>query len=107
MILKEVNEKIGATLVCGNEKCEIKGVYICDLLSRAMSKLCEADLWITIQNNINTVAVASLVEAGAVVFPEGIEPEEEVVRVAKEKEITIIKTPKTAYEICKELGKYI
>lgn len=107
MKLKEALELIGGKLVCGDPDATVSGVYTCDLLSRAMARLEESDLWITIQNNVNTVAVASLVEAGAVVFPEGIEPGEDVVKTAEDKGINIAKTDKTAFEICKELGKYI
>jgi hypothetical protein len=41
------------------EKREIKGCYIGDLLSLAMAKVEEDNVWITIQTNLNIVAVAS------------------------------------------------
>jgi len=82
------------------DKTEITGVYICDLLSMAMSRIKDGDLWITVHTNINIVAVACLTNASCIVIPENIEVEELTINKAEEKGVIIVQSPDTAYEIC-------
>ena len=49
--------------LCGKDTVTYHGVYAGDLLSRAMSHVKAGSLWITIMNNMNVIAVASLTEA--------------------------------------------
>ena len=99
MTCKEFCEKIGGKLLSGNESKELKGCYIGDLLSLAMSKVQEDNLWITIQSNINIVAVASLTDAGCITLCDGFAPDEDALKKAKEEEIAIITSDKSAYEL--------
>lgn len=101
MLLKELIEKSGFELLSGTADKEINGCYIGDLLSLAMSKVQKDNLWITIQSNINIVAVASLTEAGAIVICEGFSPDENALKKAIEEEITILKSEHSAFEIAK------
>ena len=55
---------------------QLHGCYICDLLSYVMSHASKDNIWITVQTNINVVAVASLTEVGCVIIPENIDVEE-------------------------------
>ncbi len=77
---------------------EVTGVYIGDLLSWVMGRAKADDAWITIMSNINVIAVASLTDVSCVIFAEGVKPDEEVIRVAKEKGINLIFSPLSAYE---------
>ena len=54
------------------EELEITGVYICDLLSMAMAKIDDGELWITVHTNLNIIAIASLTNASCIVIPEGM-----------------------------------
>ena len=67
------------------DKTEITGVYVCDLLSMAMARVKDGELWVTVHTNINIVAVACLTNASCVVIPENIEVEEQTVNKAAEK----------------------
>ena len=109
MTVKEAKEILnGKILTCQNqEERNISGVYACDLLSWAMSNVKEDNLWITIQTNLNIVAVASLTDASVIVIPEGLSLEEIIIKTAEDKEVMIMVTELTAYEICKALGKYL
>ena len=86
---------------------EIKGAYIGDLLSLVMSRALDGNLWITIQAHENIVAVASLVEVGAIVVAEGIHVESGTIEKANELDIPIFESKKSAFELAKtiiELG---
>ena len=103
MLIKELTEKYGFEFLCGDSDKDIHGCYIGDLLSLAMSKVQKDNIWLTIQSNINIVAVASLTEAGCITICEGFSPDEGVIERAKQENITIIKTDKSAYEIARIL----
>ncbi len=105
MIVNDLLEN-GFWLVCGDKEREIKGCYIGDLLSLAMSKIQKDNAWITIQSNINIVAVASLMEAGCIIICDGFSPDDGVIQRADIQEVTILRTELSAYEVAKILSKY-
>ncbi len=107
MNLSELCEKLSLTVVSGSEenmKMTFDGVYAGDLLSRAMSHVEAENLWITIMSNINVIAVASLTEAAAVILAEDVELIPEALEAARDKEITVLSSPLTVYELCVKIG---
>jgi serine kinase of HPr protein (carbohydrate metabolism regulator) len=103
--LNEIIEKLDLEIITGgiSEDKTVSGVYVCDLLSHCMGKIRENDVWITVQNNINVAAVAHLAEAAAVIFPENITPDENLLKKAEFEGIILLRSAKTAYELCKEI----
>jgi len=86
-----------------NPNKELKGVYCCDLLSWVMSHAKQGDAWITVQTHMNIVAIASLLEIGCIIIPEGIEIDADTIEKANEENILIISTQLNSYEIFKKL----
>lgn len=84
---------------------DIKSVYVGDLLSHVMSKIESDALWITIMNNVNVSAVASLSDTSLILLCEGVEPDETLVSKAKEEKINLMNTQYTAYEIIEKIIK--
>jgi len=109
MTISSAAESLGLTLVTnpGYEDRDITGCYIGDLLSLVMGKATDGDVWITIQTNINIVAVAALTEAACVVIPEGISVEPTTVDKANEKGIIIFGSEKDSYNLAVALSKLI
>jgi hypothetical protein len=58
MLVREVSDKIGLRLLAGADGMdnELKGAYICDLLSWVMSHAKKGDAWITVQTHANIIA---------------------------------------------------
>ena len=77
---------------------EIEGVYIGDLLSWVMGRASSGNLWITIMSNVNVLAVATLTDVSCVLLAEGVGLDGELVKVAEQKEINVIKTNLPIYE---------
>ena len=100
MKLTELREKLELRLVCGEEDKDFDGVYAGDLLSRAMSHVEADNLWITIMPNTNVIAVASLIEAAAVILAEEVELQADALAAAKENGITVYSSERTVYELC-------
>lgn len=103
MLISELCQNTDFKLLCGDDNKQITSCFIGDLLSLAMSKITKDCIWITIQNNINIIAVASLTEAACIVVCEGFSPEENVIRKAEEEGIAILTSDLSAYEIAKIL----
>ena len=106
MKVSELKEKLGLSL-CGGEEGlskDLNGCYIGDLLSLAIARVSENNIWITIQTNVNVIAVSALTEAGCVILAEGLKPDENALNKANLEGIPVLSSPMTAYEIAKELA---
>jgi len=91
--------------IAGPAAEEFDGVYVGDLLSRAMGHVEAGNLWITIMNNINVIAVASLSEASAVILAEGVALTEDAEEAAREKNISVYSSEKSAFTLCAEIAQ--
>ena len=101
MKLNELVEKTNSRLLCGDGEKEIKGCYIGDLLSLAMSKVQKDNVWVTIQSNINIIAVASLTEAGCIVVCEGFSLDNGVLERAQREDVAVVLSDESAYDLAK------
>ncbi len=109
MKVSELIEKLNLDLVTSGsyEDRDVCGCYIGDLLSHVMGKATCGDAWITIMNNINIVAVASLTEAACIILSEGIGADEKIIEKADSEGIVILKSEKTAYQLAAEISKVL
>lgn len=86
---------------------EIKGVYCGDLLSWVMGKAQEDNAWITIMSNINVVAVASLSDVSCVILSEGVRLSDDAHSAAKSKNVNILSSDKSTYELAVSLSQVL
>lgn len=77
---------------------EITGGYTSDLLSDVMAHLKEGDALITIQAHKNTVAVASLTGASAVIFCHGRTASPDVLAAAAKENIAVFISAGSQFE---------
>ena len=99
MTVEAFAKEIGANVFC--MPCPnkiIDGVYIGDLLSWVMGKADQGNLWITIMSNINTVAVATLVDVSCILLAEDVIPDPAVLETAAEKGVNLLSTSLSSYE---------
>jgi len=83
----------------------VSGCYIGDLLSWVMGRAASGDIWITIMNNINIVAVASLTDCACILLCEGVNLEKEIIDKANSQDIIVLQSDKTAYELAKLISE--
>lgn len=81
------------------------GFYAGDLLSFVMSHAKQGNILLTITNNLNSIAVAELLELPGIIFCEGTVPSEEMIKKASEENISLFTTNKSKVEIIKEFVK--
>ncbi len=82
---------------------EVVGAYTSDLLSDVMGKAQEMQIWITLQNHKNVLAVASLKDLAAVLLINNIKPGTELIEQSKQEEIPILGTKEPAFIISGKL----
>ncbi len=108
MKVLELADKLKLEIVSKGElEKSIEGCYCSDLLSHCMSNIGANNLWVTVQVNINIVAIAVLTELSAIIIAQDMTVDDSVVNKAKEENVTILRTPMPSYELCTEIGKYI
>ncbi len=76
---------------------EFQGGYTSDLLSDVMANLGEGEVLITIQAHKNTIAVASLAGASAVIFCHDRSVEADVVKAAAKEGIALFGTTENQF----------
>ena len=105
MTVSEICQSIDAAVICGETEKPFDGVYVGDLLSRAMSRVRADNVWVTIMSNLNVIAVATLTEPAAVILAEDVALQGDALEGARENGITVLRSPLSAYEICVRLHK--
>ena len=92
MTVRQLMEMPGLTVLNdgGNGEDELTGVYCCDLLSCVMGNAPAGCAWVTVMNNINTLAVAALTECAAVILAEGMTADAALVAKAQQQDITLL-----------------
>ena len=106
MKVNELREALDLTVaVEGDLDREVKGGYVCDLLSLVMARLKEGHVWITVQTNVNVVAVAALAECACVLIPEGMSVEQATLDKARGQGVTILQSQGSAFELAAAMAK--
>jgi hypothetical protein len=107
MTVREIADGLNLKIYSGEnlENKNVKGCYIGDLLSLAMSKVQFENVWITIQTNVNIVAVASLADAACIILADGCVPDEKTVERAQEQGIVILGGEISAFDAAVRLSE--
>ncbi len=101
MTLQELMEKTESELLTPDADLtrEVTGCYIGDLLSWVMAHAEAGSAWITVQTHLNVIAVSTLLDLACVINPEGVEMEKVSLEKAIEKEVPVLRSKLTAYEL--------
>jgi predicted transcriptional regulator len=101
MKVSELIEKLELKVYTGSIglEREIIGGYVSDMLSDVMGFAQEGEVWVTLQNHMNVVAVASLKELACIILVKGIVPQPEIVQKAIEEDIPILGTSEKTFVV--------
>lgn len=86
---------------------EVTGGYVSDLLSDVMGNAREGQIWITLQNHMNVVAVASLKDLAAILFVKGIVPADDLIAKANSEGIVLLGSDERTFEVAGKLYKLL
>ena len=105
MTVEALANRLGLKVLClPSPNKEVDGAYIGDLLSWVMGKAEQGNVWITIMSNVNTLAVATLVDASCILLAEDVIPDAEIIQTAEAKGVNILSTPLSAFDIALRLS---
>ena len=99
MTVFEIRDALGLVPLHEAEDRPVTGGYAGDLLSWVMGNAQSGDCWITIMSNLNIVAVATLADVSCIILAEGVTLDAQVSDTAKAKDVNILATDMTAYEL--------
>jgi hypothetical protein len=104
MTIRQLATTLGLQLL--NEEAadrEVTDGYCGDLLSWVMGRAPHDSIWVTIMSNRNVIAVAVLAEIRAILFAEGVLPDEEMCEKAKEEGIALLTSEKPTFELAGQI----
>ena len=100
----EILDKIeGKILTAKNKDAYFEGVYAGDLLSHVMAHAKENNLFLPIMSNLNTIAVACLLDMPVIVLAENVKPTEEMINKADDENIIIISSKYNVVDIIRKI----
>lgn len=105
MKVKDLVRKMGVKVIEPGLHMErdVTGGYASDLLSDVMGHAKQDQVWITLQNHLNIIAVASLKDLAAIILVHGQEPEPEVLIRAREEGMTLLGTDLDTFRTSAEI----
>jgi predicted transcriptional regulator len=108
MTVKEIKEILNAEVISGDEKellSEIKMGCGCDLMSDVLSFIKSNTLLLTGLTNRQVIYTAEIAEIKVICFVRGKKPDKEVIDLAKQKNIILLRTELPMFESCGKLYK--
>lgn len=82
------------------------GIYVSDLLSNVLRQAKPENGLVTTLTNMNTIAVASMLDLAMVIFSEGKMPSQEMISKANQEGIALLSSHKMAHEIVIDLHPF-
>lgn len=107
MTVSEIKTALGLKTFARGEDKEITSGYCGDLLSRVLCGAPEGCAWITIMNNANVAAVALMCGAACVILAEGVSPDGELAKRARDEEILLLGSDEGAFSLAARLSGLI
>jgi predicted transcriptional regulator len=98
-LCKRVELELAPVAAAGHLEKEVRGCYVCDLLSDVVAHAAEGQVWVTLQTHVNVVAVAALKDVAAIILVNGRSPGPEAAAKAEEERIPILSTPLSAFAV--------
>ena len=102
MILQDVIERMQLKVLTNSSDLNhvhIYQGYVSDMLSCVVAGAPNGCVWVTLLAHSNIVAVATLLEIPAIIITEGAQPDETTLAQANEKEIALLSTLSTSFEV--------
>lgn len=107
MTVSEAAKKLGLRVICGAEDREIDEVYCGDVLSIAMTRLPKSSAWVTVMGNVNSVAVAFAADAACIVLANGILPDKQTEKSAKEHNVWVLSSDNGIFDVAKAIDRIL
>lgn len=104
MKVSEFAQKSGYTLFCTGEDRTIESGYCGDFLSNIISRAPENCCWLTVMNNVNVAAVATLIDCACILLCEGTAPDAAFAARAKQLGLWVLGAQENVFEAAKKVA---
>ena len=108
MLLAEIVTLLGCTQLVAVDRAgsrEITGCFAADLMSEVLAFSDHGPLLVTGLTNLQSVHTAEVVDAQAILYVNGKQPDAQVLAVARERGLPLLSTSLTMYEACGRLHR--
>jgi len=107
MRLTEIKELLKAEVITGDNRLDDEFEQVCgaDLMSDVLAFATPGTILLTGLTNVQSVITAHVAEVGAIVYVRGKRPDEEAVKLARQKNLPLLASPLTMFEACGRLYK--
>ncbi len=102
MKISKIQELLNADVLCGNENLtkEVDSAFGCDLMSDVLAYVTDQAVLLTGLVNPQVIRTALMLDMVCIVFVRSKTPNEEMISLAKEHGIVMMRTDKTLYNTC-------
>lgn len=109
MTVSDLVNALGLKVFSGKEGLDrkVEGGYVSDLLSDVMGHGDSGDVWVTLQNHKNVMAIASLKDIACIILVKGIEPEDDTLEQSNDEQIPILGTDLETFEVVGKIYQLI
>ena len=105
MTIKDVCDLLNAEVVCGNEYLDTEVKMACgsDMMSDVLAFVKDQSVLLTGLLNPQVVRTAEMMDMRCVVFVRGKNPDEQIIELADDKDIVLLKTKLRLFTACGKL----
>lgn len=105
MKLGEIKQVLEADVITGDDRLEIDFKEVCsaDLMSDVLAFATPGTLLLTGLTNVQSVITSHVAEVGAIVYVRGKRPDQDAVKLAKQKNLPLLCSPLSMFEACGRL----
>ena len=102
MKIREIQELLSAELLCGESSLEKEIISACgsDLMSDVLAYVKEQTVLLTGLTNSHVVRTAEMLDVSLIVFVRGKVPADDILQMAKDRDIAILRSTYTLFEAC-------
>lgn len=102
MKVSEIKDILGAEIICGEEYLEREVFSACgsDMMSDVLAYVKEQAVLLSGLVNPQVVRTAEMMDMQCIVFVRGKRPDEEIIRLAKDREIVLLSTKQPMFASC-------
>ena len=104
MKVSELVNRAGYRVFCEGEDREIENGYCGDFLSNIISRAPDSCAWLTVMNNVNVAAVATLIDCACIILCEGVAPDEALLARAKALPVWLLGAKENVFEEAKHVS---
>lgn len=105
MKICEIKETLNATVICGEEFMDREVSTACgsDMMSDVLAYVKEQAMLLSGLVNPQVVRTAEMMDMHCIVFVRGKQPDENIVELARDRDIVLMTTQETMFESCGRL----